>query len=355
MLWRVRATLADRPGALAALAQRCGSRDVNILGLQIFPDAESVTDEVVLRAPEELDLADVAELVEDSGGRQVSVTRCTAHALTDAPTMFVRAAMRLVEDPADLPAVLDEVLDGEPHTGPLAVVHDRLELGDGALAVRRTVPFTDTERARAVALTELAELVAEQRGNPEEWAARLGPAPGPGEGSPVVRFGQVTDAPAVVRMHARCSPDVLLRRYHVPMPRLTWRSARRLLSPPGGGSLLAVAGTEVVGMVVLAPYGEGVMDVGLLVEDRWQRAGVGSGLLQQAARLAASLGATDLMCSMQADNRSLVPTVQRSGLTCRLRAAAGTVDVRIPLHDVPPMDLGAVETDQVAVPVSTEA
>ena len=40
MLWRVRTTLPDRPGALAVLAQRCGAAGVNILGLQIFPGIE---------------------------------------------------------------------------------------------------------------------------------------------------------------------------------------------------------------------------------------------------------------------------------------------------------------------------
>jgi len=44
MLWRVRTTLPDRPGALAMLAATCGEAGVNILGLQIYPRVESVTD-----------------------------------------------------------------------------------------------------------------------------------------------------------------------------------------------------------------------------------------------------------------------------------------------------------------------
>ncbi|MCY7395044.1 MAG: hypothetical protein LH468_02640 [Nocardioides sp.] len=54
MLWRVRATLPDRPGALAVLAvlaQSCGTAEVNILGFQIFPGVGAVTDELVLRTP----------------------------------------------------------------------------------------------------------------------------------------------------------------------------------------------------------------------------------------------------------------------------------------------------------------
>jgi hypothetical protein len=45
MLWKVRATLAERPGSLAELARSCGEAGVNILGLQIFPGIGSVTDD----------------------------------------------------------------------------------------------------------------------------------------------------------------------------------------------------------------------------------------------------------------------------------------------------------------------
>ena len=75
MLWRVRTTLADRPGALAALARHCGERSVNILGLQIFPGVEGVTDELVLSSPAGWTLAEVAALVESAGGTAVSVGR----------------------------------------------------------------------------------------------------------------------------------------------------------------------------------------------------------------------------------------------------------------------------------------
>ena len=83
MLWRVRTTLPDRPGALAVLARNCGDAQVNILGLQVFPGVDSVTDELVLRTPEDWRLADLARLVERSGGQAVSAMPCTEHALVD--------------------------------------------------------------------------------------------------------------------------------------------------------------------------------------------------------------------------------------------------------------------------------
>ena len=83
MLWRVRATMSDRPGALAVLARRCGEEGVNILGLQIFPGIGGVTDELVLRAPDGWSIGHVAELIENAGGDRVTVGSCTEHALVD--------------------------------------------------------------------------------------------------------------------------------------------------------------------------------------------------------------------------------------------------------------------------------
>ena len=81
MLWRVRATLPDRPGALALLAAECGRSEVNILGFQVFPGVDLVTDELVLDSPEGWTVDDVAALVARSGGTAVSAARCTEAAL----------------------------------------------------------------------------------------------------------------------------------------------------------------------------------------------------------------------------------------------------------------------------------
>src|SRR3954452_11206933 len=96
MLWRVRTTLPDRPGALALLAEQCGLADINILGLQIFPGIEAVTDELVLRAPHEWGPERLVGLVEAAGGTAVHVLRCTDAALTDQPTRYVQAARAIV-------------------------------------------------------------------------------------------------------------------------------------------------------------------------------------------------------------------------------------------------------------------
>src|SRR6478672_1582361 len=105
-LWRVRTALPDRPGALAELARACGEAQVNILGLQIFPGVEAVTDELVLQAPDGWGRVELADLVESAGGRAVSATPCTEAALTDQPTRYVEAARSILVRPASFPEVV---------------------------------------------------------------------------------------------------------------------------------------------------------------------------------------------------------------------------------------------------------
>ena len=106
MLWRVRTTMPDRPGSLAVLARHCGERGVNILGLQIFPGVQGVTDELVLRAPDDWRIGDVAALVEDAGGTDVTVGPSTEHALVDGPIQYLHALRRRRPDPSTLPEML---------------------------------------------------------------------------------------------------------------------------------------------------------------------------------------------------------------------------------------------------------
>lgn len=138
MFFRVRASLTERPGALALLATRCGDAGLNILGLQIFPDLGRVTDELVISAPETWTARAVAELVSGAGGDEVSVEPCTTHDLIDQPTRWLGAAHDVVADPALLGTILERLLGPHPEK------------------------WSATEHARADALRAMAESVDEQ-------------------------------------------------------------------------------------------------------------------------------------------------------------------------------------------------
>ncbi len=165
MLFRVRASLRDRPGALAELAARCGDAGLNILGLQIFPDLGTVTDELVISAPDAWTARAVAELVGGAGGDEVSVEPCTTHDLIDQPTRWLTAAADVVAGTARLPELLDRLLGPHPEK------------------------WSPTEHSRAAALGALATRVREALGRD---AAPTAPVPAPtGPGASAVQYAEV--------------------------------------------------------------------------------------------------------------------------------------------------------------------
>ena len=114
MLWRVRTTLPDRPGTLALLAEQCGLADVNILGLQIFPGVEAVTDELVLRTPGRLGPGPDRPAGRARRRRQRrSRLPCTEAALADQPTLYVQAARAVLERPMTFPEVVGRLFDAD--------------------------------------------------------------------------------------------------------------------------------------------------------------------------------------------------------------------------------------------------
>jgi ribosomal protein S18 acetylase RimI-like enzyme len=299
MLWRVRTTLPDRPGALAVLAQNCGEAGVNILGLQIFPGVEAVTDELVLRTPAGWGLVDLAELIERSGGENVTGAECTEHALVDQPARYVQAARTILAQPASFPEVVAKLFDAEaePVEGALAQVQDVMEMtvGEVQVQVRRTALFTPTEHARGAAM---ADLVTDVLGRATASTDALVPSPSR-------------------RVGAGTTPDYVV----------------------DGEAVCAVVEGTTVGIAQLrAEVGEpGVREVVLRVDPAWQRRGIGTRLLTDVSRLACAHGLGEILLTTRADNQAVLPMVLAAGLRGRIRMAADVLTVRIPVRELKPL------------------
>jgi GNAT superfamily N-acetyltransferase len=297
MLWRVRTTLPDRPGALAVLAQNCGAAGVNILGLQIFPGVDAVTDELVLRTPEDWAVPEIARLIETSGGQSVSASPCTEAALTDQPTRYVQAARAILAQPASFPEVVARLFDAEADPADVrwAQVQDVMDMtvGDVQVQVRRTAPFTATEHARASAMADLVSDVLER-----DREASMAPATGR-------------------RVGSGATPDYLVE----------------------GDTVTALIEDTPVGVAAVRPEtGEpGVRPVTLRVDPAWQRRGIGTRLLIEAARVANAAGASEIVLTTRGDNQAVLPMVLAAGLRGRIRMAADVLTVRVPVRELRPL------------------
>ena len=72
VLWRIRTTVTDTPGRLAALCTGLATLDVNILAVHVHPHArpmhDAVVDEFLVMAPGDLGEAQIAAAIGERGG-----------------------------------------------------------------------------------------------------------------------------------------------------------------------------------------------------------------------------------------------------------------------------------------------
>jgi GNAT superfamily N-acetyltransferase len=335
----MRTTVRDTPGSLAALCTALARHDVDILTLQTHPLAEGTVDEFLLRAPATVEAGHLTREIAAAGGSGTWIERADAHDLVDTPTRLLGLATRTALDAAELPLALRQLLgrctihslpavslSGRP-TGETAPVEGVLEetvmrLRDpngGAITIERPyLPFTPTEFARARALVELD--------------ARLGPRMPRGqdvltlpEGSEItVRRADQRDVVAARAMHDRCSERTLGLRYHGPVGDAD-RYLNHLLSPRFGRTLTAQSSSgRLVALGHLLWDGDET-EVALMVEDAWQRRGIGSELLGRLVAMAVEAGCESVYAVTQSSNTGMVAAMRALNLPLDYQIEEGTL------------------------------
>ena len=315
-LWRIRATVDDRPGYLSVLTASLALRSVNILAVQVHTTEAGAVDDFLVDAPDSMAEPDLLAAIARGRGRDAFVARAEAQGLADPPTRALAMAGRLVHDPDTLGEALVALLDAtevrwrpEPLTGRPGFDGERMRLADpagGSYEVLRSRPaFTPAEYARAQALVELAAGVLRQH---DDRIALLLP-----DGAEILlRPATLDDLDGARDLHERSSDETRERRYLTGGTPSDAR-LRRLLEPAGGRTLLAVtADGEVVAMATLLAEGE-LGEFAILVEDPWQRRGLGTALLRRLAAWAKREGFAALVAHTAADNVSMLRTLRRLG------------------------------------------
>ncbi|MFF4165728.1 GNAT family N-acetyltransferase [Streptomyces sp. NPDC001741] len=346
VLWRMRTTVRDAPGTLAALCIALARHRIDILTLQTHPLAEGTVDEFLLRAPATLPAQQLTREISAAGGSSTWIERADAHDLVDTPTRVLGLATRTALDAAELPLALRQLLGrctihslpalsvtGRP-TGESAPVEGVLEdtvmrLRDpsgGVITVERPyLPFTPTEFARARALVELDTRLGPRVPRSEDVLTLP-------EGNEItVRRADRTDLGAARAMHDRCSDRTLGLRYHGPV----WDADRyldHLLSPRFGRTLaVQTASGRLVALGHLLWDGDET-EVALLVEDDWQRRGIGSELLGRLVTLAVEAGCDSVYAVTQAHNTGMVAAMRALSLPLDYQIEEGTLVITARLN-----------------------
>ncbi|MEU9990819.1 GNAT family N-acetyltransferase [Streptomyces sp. NPDC048045] len=348
-LWRMRTTVKDEPGSLAGLCTALAGRRVDILSLQTHPLADGTVDEFLLRAPDALTATEITRAVSLAGGVSTWIERADAHDLVDAPTRVLGLAARTALDAAELPLALRQLLgrctirslpatpfgggrgpEPVPAEGVLEDTVIRLRAPEGGvLTVERPyLPFTPTEFARARALVELDGRLGPRIPRSQDVLTLP-------EGNDItVRRVDTGDLAAARAMHERCSKRTLDLRYHGPVGDAD-RYLKHLLSPRFGRTLAAqTASGRIVGLGHLLWDGDET-EVAILIEDEWQRRGIGAELLGRLVAMAVKADCASVYAVTQASNTGMVAAMRGLGLPLDYQIEEGTLVITARLNAAP--------------------
>lgn len=338
-LWRMRTTVQDAPGSLAAICTVLAGLDIDILTLQTHPLPEGTVDEFLLRAPLTIEARQLTREVTTAGGSQTWIERADAHDLVDTPTRVLALATRTALDSAELPLTIRRLLgrctirsrpavsptghrrgDLPPVEGVLDGTVMRLrDAGGGCLTVERPyLPFTPTEFARVRALVELDTALGTRIPRGRDVLTLV-------EGAEITlhRAGPA-DLGAAKALHERCSDRALRQRYHGPIGD-AHRYLGHLLDPRFGQSLAARTGSgQLVALGHLLWDGDET-EVALLVEDGWQGRGLGAQMLRRLVALARETGCRRVYAVTQSSNAAMVMAMRGLGLPLDYQMEQGTV------------------------------
>lgn len=337
-LWRIRTTVDDRPGSLAGVVGALAGCGGNIVGLSIHTDVSGVVDEFVVDVPGD-HRAVVLAVSEHCPTGSISAVPAQRREVGDDVTRALLLTARLRSHPNRLPDALAELLladaahwtnltsmeeDEQPDPGHTVLV----PVGPlrGVLIRRRSLPFTWTETSRAEALVR-----------------SVMPSTGPVPTDPIIRTADGTglsvrqvgqnDAPALRELHRRCSAETLRNRYFAAIKELS-PHLLQVFCDPERGLTLAVRSDGDAGPVALGhlmyTLDPGVGEVAFLVEDAWQRRGVGTALLRALTFVAADWGLAEVRAETTLANTGMMGVMRRFGASMRTQEG-GRVHARLPV------------------------
>jgi RimJ/RimL family protein N-acetyltransferase len=163
------------------------------------------------------------------------------------------------------------------------------------------------------------------------------------DGTPVaIRPIRTDDGPRLQALFGRLSPESIYLRFLGQPKELPDDQAQRLANLDYRtqmafvGTLVEDGREEIVGVARYAQVprmGSDAAEAGVVVEDRYQRLGLGTMLLQRLADYARSQGIRAFVASIHHSNTRILRFIRRSGLPVDRRIESGLWEIRVSLED----------------------
>jgi AcrR family transcriptional regulator/RimJ/RimL family protein N-acetyltransferase len=340
--WRLRIDIPDRPGGLATLIRALSTLHVYVVATSVLATGDDTrTIDLAVTVPEEID-ADTLLAAAMAAGTQGYVTTGSPDDRIDLPTRILDSATELVTNPGSAPLAAATLVEADRYE--VTAAREGADDSDDVLRLQWTAdrhvvlhrawaPFARAEETRASALLRLATAIASAEGDAEApgWVEAL-----KGGETVWIRLARPEDADAISAMHERCSEQTLYRRYL--QAGSEWRgiNLRRLSGGHRGATLVAMSEDgAIVALGNLFPN-EPVDDalaaeIAVIVEDAFQRRGIGSRMLRHMLQLADELGFKEVVGTVLAGNTEMLQLLEVSGLTWSRHLEEGVLAVRASL------------------------
>ncbi|MCL7454823.1 MAG: GNAT family N-acetyltransferase [Anaerolineae bacterium] len=146
------------------------------------------------------------------------------------------------------------------------------------------------------------------------------------------------DAPRLQALYNHLSPESIYYRFLSQAKELTRAQAERLANVDYDARMAFVATCEMdsdTPIIGVARYAEGlepcVAEAGVVVQDRYQRLGLGTILLSELTEYARSQGIHTFVAWIHQSNTAILQFIRRSGLPTQSRLESGTWEIRVTL------------------------
>jgi GNAT superfamily N-acetyltransferase len=197
----------------------------------------------------------------------------------------------------------------------------------------------------------ITKITGDSRGVTTTVPVDEGTGPTPGQGprteTPVsIRVATHLDGEGLRGMFSRSSAETIHRRFHTPFPQVPeWMLALMLDADRTDKEfLVAVADGKVVGHAMYAMLGGGEAEMAVVVEDGWQKRGVGKAFLRELAAHARRRGVETFVGSVLPDNHPMLGLIGATFAGSSHAFDDGALLVRMPLQmpepAYPTQDLG---------------